>query len=143
MLLTAAGIGVVAVATDLLAVRLHRPAVAGLPLLVLFCIPLTTSAHQGVFGAMTVFGVGMAGYLAMLAVAREKLSAAVPLHLADMSSFELGTRFDAIACAYQGVNHLLSFPAWNGFFACAVTSSHSQFRCSSPSLGNFSFHNVA
>jgi SAM-dependent methyltransferase len=56
----------------------------------------------------------------MLAVAREKLPATVPLHLADMSSFELGTRFDAIACAYQGVNHLLSFPAWNGFFACAA-----------------------
>jgi len=74
LLLTVAGIGAAAVATDLLAVRLRRPAVAGLPLLVLFCIPLTTSAHQGVFGAMTVFGVGMAGYLAMLAVdARERL----------------------------------------------------------------------
>ena len=74
LLLTVAGIGVIAVATDLLAVRLRRPAVAGLPLLVLFCVPLTTSVHQGVFGAMTVFGVGMAGYLAMLAVdARERL----------------------------------------------------------------------
>jgi hypothetical protein len=74
LLLTVAGIGVVAVATDLLAVRLRRPAVAGLPLLVLFCIPLTTSLHQGVFGAMTVFILGMAGYLAMLAVdARERL----------------------------------------------------------------------
>ena len=74
LLLTAAGIGVVAVATDLLAVRLRKPAVAGLPLLVLFCVPLTTDAHQGVFGAMTVFGVGMGGYLAMLAVdARERL----------------------------------------------------------------------
>ncbi|MGH3120130.1 MAG: transglutaminase TgpA family protein [Streptosporangiaceae bacterium] len=74
LLLTAAGIGVVAVATDLLAVRLRRPAVAGLPLLVLFCVPLTASVHQGVFGAMTVFGLGMAGYLAMLAVdGRERL----------------------------------------------------------------------
>jgi transglutaminase-like putative cysteine protease len=74
LLLTVAGIGAVAVATDLLAVRLHRPAVAGLPLLVLFCIPLTTSLHQGVFGAMTVFGLGMAGYLGMLAVdARDRL----------------------------------------------------------------------
>ena len=64
----------VAVATDLLAVRLHRPAVAGLPLLVLFCVPLTASVHQSVFGAMTVFGLGMAGYLAMLAVdGRERL----------------------------------------------------------------------
>jgi TgpA N-terminal domain/Transglutaminase-like superfamily/Domain of unknown function (DUF4129) len=74
LLLTAGGIGVVAVATDLLAVRLHRPAVAGLPLLVLFCVPLTASVHQSVFGAMTVFILGMAGYLAMLAVdGRERL----------------------------------------------------------------------
>ena len=74
LLLTAAGIGVAAVATDLLAVRLRRPAVAGLPLLVLFCVPLTASVHQSVFGAMTVFILGMAGYLAMLAVdGRERL----------------------------------------------------------------------
>jgi hypothetical protein len=74
LLLTAGGIGVAAVATDLLAVRLHRPAVAGLPLLVLFCVPLTASVHQSVFGAMTVFILGMAGYLAMLAVdGRERL----------------------------------------------------------------------
>ena len=74
LLLSAAGIGVVAVATDLLAVRLHRPAVAGLPLLVLFCVPLTASVHQSVFGEMTVFILGMAGYLAMLAVdGRERL----------------------------------------------------------------------
>jgi hypothetical protein len=74
LLLTVAGIGAAAVATDLIAVRLHRPAVAGLPLLVLFCVPLTTSLHQSVFGAMTVFGLGMAGYLGMLAVdARDRL----------------------------------------------------------------------
>ncbi len=74
LLLTVAGIGVVGVATDLLAVRLRRPAVAGLPLLVLFCVPLTASVHQSVFGAMTVFGLGMAGYLALLAVdGRERL----------------------------------------------------------------------
>ncbi len=74
LLLTVLGIGAAAVATDLLAVRLRRPAVAGLPLLVLFCVPLTTTAHQGVFGAMLVFGLGMAGYLAMLAVdARDRL----------------------------------------------------------------------
>ena len=74
LLLTVLGIGLAATATDLLAVRLRQPAVAGLPLLVLFCVPLTTSAHQGVFGAMLVFVVGMAGYLAMLAVdARDRL----------------------------------------------------------------------
>ena len=74
LLLIVLGIGVVEAATDLLAVRLRLAAVAGLPLLVLFCVPLTTSAHQGVFGAMVAFGLGMAGYLAMLAVdARDRL----------------------------------------------------------------------
>jgi hypothetical protein len=36
-----------------------------------------------------------------------------------MTSFTLRTRFDAIVCAYQGVNHLLSFSAWQSFFGCA------------------------
>jgi TgpA N-terminal domain/Transglutaminase-like superfamily/Domain of unknown function (DUF4129) len=74
LLLTVTGIGIVAVATDLIAVRLRRPALAGLPLLVLFCVPLTADIHQSIFGAMTVFGLGMAGYLGMLAVdGRERL----------------------------------------------------------------------
>ena len=55
----------------------------------------------------------------MLAVAREKLPGDVPLYLADMTSFTLSTRFDAIVCAYQGVNHLLSLSAWQSFFGCA------------------------
>ena len=74
LLLTVAGIGLVAVATDLIAVRLRRPAAAGLPLLLLFCEPLTTSEHQDVPGAMLVFALGMSGYLAMLAAdSRERL----------------------------------------------------------------------
>ena len=36
-----------------------------------------------------------------------------------MTSFRLGARFDAIVCAYQGVIHLLSLPAWQRFFGCA------------------------
>jgi transglutaminase-like putative cysteine protease len=67
LLLTVAGIGITAVAADLLAVRLRRPAVAGLPLLVLFCVPLTTNSHRGAFGATAAFCLGMMGYLAMLA----------------------------------------------------------------------------
>jgi SAM-dependent methyltransferase len=55
----------------------------------------------------------------MLAVARAKLPAGTPLYLADMTSFDLGTRFDAIVCAYQGVNHLLSAAALQSFFGCA------------------------
>lgn len=55
----------------------------------------------------------------MLAVAREKLPAGTPLYLADMSRFELRTTFDAVICVYHGVNHLLSFAAWESFFDCA------------------------
>ena len=52
----------------------------------------------------------------MLAVARDKLPASTPLYLADMTRFELDARFDAAVCVYQGVNHLLSFAAWERFF---------------------------
>ena len=66
MLLTAAGIGLVAALTDVLAVRLHRPAIAGLPLLVLFCVPLTTDARPGAVGGTLVFCAGVIGYLGLL-----------------------------------------------------------------------------
>jgi len=52
----------------------------------------------------------------MLAVARDKLPAGTPLYQADMTRFRLGTRFDAVVCAYQGVNHLLSLADWESFF---------------------------
>jgi transglutaminase-like putative cysteine protease len=66
LLLTVGGIGLVAVLTDLLAVRLHRPAIAGLPLLVLFCVPLTTDARPGAVGGTLVFCAGIVGYLGLL-----------------------------------------------------------------------------
>jgi len=66
ILLTVAGIGLVAILTDVLAVRLHRPAIAGLPLLVLFCVPLTTDARPGAVGGTLVFCAGMVGYLGLL-----------------------------------------------------------------------------
>ncbi|MGE5137747.1 MAG: DUF3488 and DUF4129 domain-containing transglutaminase family protein [Gemmatimonadota bacterium] len=66
LLLAAGGIGIIAVVADLLAVRLRRPALAGLPLLVLFCVPLSTSAPPGPVGAAIVFGLAVAGYLALL-----------------------------------------------------------------------------
>jgi transglutaminase-like putative cysteine protease len=74
VLLAAGGIGLIAVATDLLAVRLRSPAMAGLPLLALYCVRITTSASQGGIGAALVFCLGMIGYLALLAVdGRERL----------------------------------------------------------------------
>ena len=66
VLVTAAGIGLVGALTDLLAVRLHRPALAGLPLLVLFCVPLTTDARPGAVGGTLVFCAGVIGYLGLL-----------------------------------------------------------------------------
>jgi SAM-dependent methyltransferase len=55
----------------------------------------------------------------MLAVARAKLPGGTPLYEADMTCFRLDARFDAVVCSYQGINHLLSFPAWESFFRCA------------------------
>lgn len=55
----------------------------------------------------------------MLAVARKKLPASIPLHLADMSDFKLTAKFDAVICVYHGINHLLSFADWKSFFGCA------------------------
>ena len=52
--------------TDVLAVRLHRPAIDGLPLLVLFCVPLTTDVRAGAVGGTLVFCAGMVGYLGLL-----------------------------------------------------------------------------
>jgi len=66
VLVTAAGIGLVAALTDVLAVRLHRPAIAGLPLLFLFCVPLTTDARPGAVGGALVFCAGVVGYLGLL-----------------------------------------------------------------------------
>jgi SAM-dependent methyltransferase len=55
----------------------------------------------------------------MLAVARQKLPAGIPLYEADMSSFALNARFDAVICVYHGINHLLRFSDWERFFECA------------------------
>jgi SAM-dependent methyltransferase len=55
----------------------------------------------------------------MLDVARQKLPDGIPLYLADMTCFRLDVKFDAVVCAYQGINHLLSLPAWKNFFDCA------------------------
>ncbi len=66
ILLAAGSIGLVAVVVDFLAVRLHRPAIAGLPLLVVFMAPIATTANvRGLAGAVA-FLVAAAGYLALL-----------------------------------------------------------------------------
>ncbi len=73
MLLAAAGIGLMAVLTDLIAVRLRSTALAGLPLLVLYTVPVTMRAPSGP-GTVIVFCLGTAGYLAMLSAdGRERI----------------------------------------------------------------------
>ena len=68
-------------------------------------------------GAYRVSGLDISP--GMLAVARRKLPSRTPLYLADMTSFRIDAKFDAIVCAYQGINHLLSLAAWKGTFDCA------------------------
>jgi transglutaminase-like putative cysteine protease len=66
-LVAAAGIGAVAITVDILAVRLRRPAVAGLPLLLLFSVPVASNLK--VFGVpqIIIFALSLTGYLALLA----------------------------------------------------------------------------
>jgi transglutaminase-like putative cysteine protease len=73
VLLAVGGIGLTAVMADLIAVRLGSTALAGLPLLVLFTVPITMKAPSGA-GTVIVFCVGAAGYLAMLSAdGRERI----------------------------------------------------------------------
>jgi TgpA N-terminal domain/Transglutaminase-like superfamily len=73
-LVGSAGVGLVAVMVDVLAVRMRRPAIAGLPLLVLFSVPVASNLKT--FGGLQVltFAAGMAGYLTLLSTSgRERL----------------------------------------------------------------------
>jgi TgpA N-terminal domain/Transglutaminase-like superfamily/Domain of unknown function (DUF4129) len=73
-LVGSAGVGLVAIMVDVLAVRMRRPAIAGLPLLVLFCVPVASNLKT--FGGLQVltFAAGMAGYLTLLSTSgRERL----------------------------------------------------------------------
>jgi transglutaminase-like putative cysteine protease len=74
VLLAAGGIGITAALADLIAVRLRSTALAGLPLLVLFTVPITMNAqHENLWTAI-VFCLGTTGYLAMLSAdGRERI----------------------------------------------------------------------
>jgi transglutaminase-like putative cysteine protease len=74
VLLATGGIGITAMLTDLIAVRLRSTALAGLPLLVLFTVPITMNAQHEGLGTAVVFCLGAAGYLAMLSAdGRERI----------------------------------------------------------------------
>ncbi len=65
-LLLAAGIGLAAIVTDVLAVRQRRAALAGLPLAVLFLSPAATAAKLGGIAGTMEFLLAATGYLALL-----------------------------------------------------------------------------
>jgi hypothetical protein len=74
LLLAAGGVGITAVAADLIAVRLRSTALAGLPLLVLFTVPVMMNAPHDQFTTGLGFCLGGAGYLAMLSAdGRERI----------------------------------------------------------------------
>jgi TgpA N-terminal domain/Transglutaminase-like superfamily/Domain of unknown function (DUF4129) len=74
VLLAAGGVGLTAVFTDLLAVRLRATALAGLPLLVLFTVPVTMNASRSQLATGLIFFLSTSGYLAMLGVdGRERI----------------------------------------------------------------------
>src|SRR5580693_1651223 len=74
VLLATGGIGITAILTDLIAVRLRSAALAGLPLLVLFTVPITMNAQHEGLGTAVVFCLGTVGYLAMLSAdGRERI----------------------------------------------------------------------
>ncbi|HTQ93409.1 MAG TPA: DUF3488 and transglutaminase-like domain-containing protein [Streptosporangiaceae bacterium] len=74
LLLAAAGVGITAVLADLIAVRLRSVALAGLPLLVLFTVPVTMNAPHNQVTTIVVFCLSGAGYLAMLSAdGRERI----------------------------------------------------------------------
>ena len=66
LLLAAGSIGLVAIVVDFIAVRLHRPAIAGLPLLVVFMAPIATTAKVGGLDGAISFLLAAIGYLALL-----------------------------------------------------------------------------
>jgi transglutaminase-like putative cysteine protease len=74
LFLAVSGIGIVAVLTDLIAVRLRSAALAGIPLLLLVTEPFTVSASRGWLGVVFSFCLGSAGYLGLLATeGRERI----------------------------------------------------------------------
>lgn len=74
VLLATGGIGIAAVFTDLIAVRLRSAALAGLPLLVLYTVPVSMSSGRTWFATTIIFCLATTGYLAMLSVdGRERI----------------------------------------------------------------------
>ena len=54
----------------------------------------------------------------MLTIAAAKVPGA-QLVEGDMADFDLGRRFDVVACVFDSINHLLDVPSWASLIACA------------------------
>jgi transglutaminase-like putative cysteine protease len=65
---TVVGVAVIAICVDILAVRLRRPALAGLPLLLLFSVPVATSLKNFGIVQTLLFGLAISAYLSLLSV---------------------------------------------------------------------------
>ncbi len=79
LLLAAAGIGITALLTDLIAVRLRSAALAGLPLLLLFTEPFTLSVSRGFL--LAAAGIGITALLTDLIAVRLRSAALAGLPL--------------------------------------------------------------
>jgi SAM-dependent methyltransferase len=73
----------------------------------------TGAILAGLTGRLTVTGLDRSPE--MLAIAAGKLPG-VKLVQADMTTFRLGTRFDAVICVFDTVNHLPRFEQWLALF---------------------------
>jgi transglutaminase-like putative cysteine protease len=74
VLLAVLGIGFTAVLTDLIAVRLRSAAMAGLPLLVLFTVPVAINGNRSSLSIIVIFTLATTGYLALLSAdGRERI----------------------------------------------------------------------
>ena len=74
LLLSTGGIGITAVLTDLIAVRLRSAALAGLPLLVLFTVPVAINGNRSSLSIVVIFTLATSGYLALLSAdGRERI----------------------------------------------------------------------
>jgi transglutaminase-like putative cysteine protease len=85
LMLAAGGVGITAVLTDLIAVRLRSVGLAGLPLLVLVGVPAVMVARHNESVTGLAFCLGGAGYLALLAVGARASAHAAALAMASLA----------------------------------------------------------
>ncbi len=90
----------------------HRP--DAVSLLELGCGSGTILEGLGAVGRLT----GIDRSPQMLAIAREKVPAARLIE-ADITTFDLGERFDVVVCIFDTLNHITTFAGWRALFGHA------------------------